>query len=63
MGERIMLGPVRTQAQAHRFAGTMKRPNEECPPWIKALDAVTLCRVVVVGCALVWIPIIGLILA
>lgn len=41
----------------------MKQSRTECPSWLKALDAVALRRAVIIGCALVWVSVIGLIVA
>lgn len=41
----------------------MKHSRTECPSWFLALDAATLRRAVVVGCALAWVSVIGLIVA
>lgn len=35
----------------------------DCPSWVKSADAVVLRRLVVGGCALVWVSLITLILA
>ncbi|WP_282960723.1 hypothetical protein [Actibacterium sp. MT2.3-13A] len=41
----------------------MEKSRTECPPWLLALDAATLRRAVVIGCALAWVSVIGLIVA